>query len=229
MTNEMRTRYRDQPETKFITITNGFDSADLNRVNLDPTHFSIRHIGSLYAGRDVSPFLEGLLMALQRVPNLRASLRVEFCGVMDRSNQDAWDGFVHEHDLDRCLFRHDFVPREQAIRLMQQAQVQLLILGEGVGIDRIYPAKLFEYLGTQRPILAMATSGLTASLVKELEAGVVADPADSASVAEAILTLHSWFQEGKLENWVTKGVQTYERRHLTGQLASVLDAVAANR
>ena len=172
------------------------------------------------------PFLHGLELALQREPGLKKHLRVEFLGDMDRLNQRDWDDFVDERKLGREVSRHPFVPRQEAVRLMQQTQVQVLILGKGQGIERIYPAKLFEYLGTQRPILAIASPGLAATLVTDLGAGIVVDPDQPSSIADAILKFYAGFQRGELQNWTTKGVQAYERRHLTGQLACVLDAVA---
>jgi glycosyltransferase involved in cell wall biosynthesis len=225
----MQRRYPDQSADKFVTITNGFDPADLSEAYPDPRSFSIRHIGTLYAGRSVLPFLRGLEVALQREPDMKTHLRVEFLGDMDRLNQHDWDSFVNEHTLGPWVSRHPFVPRKQAVKLMQQTQVQVLILGKGQGIERIYPAKLFEYLGMQRPILAIASSGLAAALVNELEAGIVADPDQPSSIAEAILEFYARFQQGELQNWTTKGVQGYERRHLTGQLATVLDVVVAER
>lgn len=229
MTQEMQHRYPDQPADKFVTITNGFDAADLNQIYPDPHSFSIRHIGTLYAGRSVLPFLRGLEMALQREPDMKKHLCVEFLGDMDRLNRCNWDSFINEHALELWVSRRPFVPRKQAIKMMQQTQVQVLILGKGHGIDRIYPAKVFEYLGAQRPILAIACPGGTATLVKELEAGIVADPDQPASVAEAILEFYGRFRRGELQNWTTKGTQAYDRRYLTGRLAALLDEMVAER
>ncbi|GAB4536618.1 MAG: hypothetical protein Kow0063_22360 [Anaerolineae bacterium] len=230
MTEEMRLRYADQPADKFSTITNGFDAVDFDPgLAPDPGCFSIRHVGSLYAGRSAIPFLEGLVLALRRNPRLKDVLQVEFIGAMDRLNRQAWEAFVSAHGLKNWVSSREFVPHSQAVRLMQQSQVQLLIVGKGIRTGRIYPAKLFEYLGARRPILAVVPPGVTETLVRELEAGIVADPDDVQSMADAILEFYSWFQQGKLQNWASKGVAAYERRHLTGQLASLLDTLVMER
>ncbi len=230
MTEEMRCRYADQPGSKFVTITNGFDADDFNS-NLapDPRYFSIRHLGSLYGSRSAGPFLQGLVLALQREPKLKDCLQVEFIGAMDWVSHQSYEVFVSAHQLQAWVSRHSFVPHHEAIQLMQQSQVQLLILGESEHIEGVYTGKLFEYLGAGRPILAIAPPSIAATLVAELEAGIVADPGDHQSVAEAILKFYSWFQEGKLQCWSAKGVQAYERSHLAEKLASLMDALVTER
>jgi glycosyltransferase involved in cell wall biosynthesis len=222
MSHTMRSRYADQPESKFITITNGFDSGDFDsQCTPGADHFSIRHIGSLYSNRSAIPFLTGLVLALQRDPTMKQTLQVEFIGLMDRQQEQAWHTFVATHELQPWVSRQPFVGHDQAVRLMQQSQVQLLLAGQGENMDS--PAKLFEYLGARRPILVMAPPGVAVSLVRELEAGLVASADEPEEVANAILSFYSLFQQGKLQGWSAKDLSAYERRHLTGQLASLLD------
>lgn len=230
MSEEMRHRYPDQPMGKFLTVTNGFDAVDFEP-DLAPgsEYFLIRHMGSLYAGRSAVPFLRGLVLALEQMPSLGEYLKVEFVGSIDQRNQQDLNAFITAHNLEPLVSSHPFVTHHQAVRLMQQSQVQLLILGEGVDVDRIYPAKLFEYVGARRPILAVVPPGVTETLVKDLKAGIVADPDDAQSVADAVLEFYARFQQGQLRDWAPQGIAAYERRHLTQQLASILDALAAER
>lgn len=231
MTEELRQRYPDQPADKFLTITNGFDSADFDPAPPpDPHHFSIRHVGTMYGGRSVIPFLQGLALALGREPGLKKVLQVEFIGDMDQPNLRAWDSFITTHQLHSWISRSSFVPHHQAIKLMQQSQVQLLILGAGAGMDRIYTGKLFEYLAARRPILALAPPGIAATLLQKLEAGLVIHSEEPSAIAQAILEFYSWFQQGRLHNWSPhEGVEAFERRHLTQQLACSLDDILIER
>jgi glycosyltransferase involved in cell wall biosynthesis len=226
MTDEMRNRYPGELQSKFATITNGFDPKDFDReLAPDPTRFSIRHVGSLYAGRSAIPFLRGLLLAMARDAALQARLDVEFIGAMDRDNRQAWEAFVAAHELQPWVSSRAFVPHHHAVGLMQQSQVQLLIAGKGLGLDRVYTAKLFEYLGARRPILAVAPPGVAATLIQESGAGIVADPESPEDIADAILTLYSWYRQGRLREWSPQGIEAYDRCHLTGQLASLLNAL----
>jgi glycosyltransferase involved in cell wall biosynthesis len=230
MTKELRERYSDQPTDKFLTITNGFDAADFDpNLTPDPDRFSIRHIGSLYGGRSAIPFLEGLVLALEREPALRDVLQVDFIGIKGRLKQQAWDTFVETHNLLPWVSSQPFVPHHEAIRLMQQSQVQLLISGEGKQIERIYPGKLFEYLGARRPILALSPPGVVADLVNTLAAGLVVSSNDPQKVAQAILKLYSQFQRGELRHWSPKNIEFYERRRLTEKLASVFNSLAVEK
>jgi glycosyltransferase involved in cell wall biosynthesis len=226
MTDEMRLRYPEEPPGKFLTITNGFDPTDFDP-EIAPTseYFLIRHMGTLHSGRTALPFLKGLFLALEREEQLHKNLKVEFVGSMDRWNESAFDTFVEKHDLETLISRRSFVPHHQAIQMMQKAQVQLLIMGRGIRIEQIYPAKLFEYLGARRPILAVAPPGVTADLVRELGAGTVGDRDDPQSVADAILTLYKSFQNGNLSEYAPDDLEPFTRQYQARQLADVLDNV----
>lgn len=226
MTEEMRLRYADEPPEKFLSITNGFDPTDFARdVTPSSEHFLIRYVGSLYGSQTALPFLKGLAQALQQNTELRDSLRVEFIGMMDRRNEDSFDAFVEARQLHQWVSRHPFVPHAEALRLMQTTQVQLLILGFGKRIERVYTTKLFEYLGAKRPILAVTPPGLAANLIRDQEAGVVADRDDPQSIADAILTLYKSFQNGSLSEYAPDDLEPFTRQYQARQLADVLDHV----
>ncbi len=224
----MRARYPDQPAHKFTTITNGYDRADY-MAGLVPAadRFLIRYVGSLYGRQSPLPFLRGLSLALARRPDMRQYIQVEFIGMMDQANRQIWESWIQAHDWGTWIIGKPFVPHQQAIRLMQTAQVQLLILASGEEMKGVLTSKIFEYLGAQRPVLCIAPPGLAAELVRETQVGLVAAPEDVDSIAGAILQLDEWFQAGKLQNWSPKGIEAYDRRALAAQLVEVLDKVTA--
>jgi glycosyltransferase involved in cell wall biosynthesis len=226
MSEELRRRFCDQLDSKFLTLTNGFDPGDFDPDLMpDDARFTMRYIGSLYGIRSPTPFLHGLLAALRQCPMLGEDLRVEIIGNMDRWNRQIYEALTSRHGLRSVVSVSPFVPHRQAVALMQQAQVQLLMMARGEGMEGVYTSKLFEYLGARRPILAVAPPGVAASLIQESEAGIVAEPDSPEDIADAILTFYSWFRQGRLREWSPQGIESYDRRHLTGQLASLLDAL----
>ena len=87
--------------------------------------------------------------------------------------------------------------------------------------------KFFEYLSSGRPILCLtAPDNLASQVVREWDAGVVADPHDEAAIEQALLTLWQRWQEDGLPDQVEvrrKTLERYSRRKTAEQLARVLD------
>jgi glycosyltransferase involved in cell wall biosynthesis len=91
--------------------------------------------------------------------------------------------------------------------------------------------KLFEYLASGRPILCLTHSeNLASQLVREWNAGVVADPHDEAAIEQALLVLWQRWQESGLpdqEEVRRKTFERYSRRKNAEQLARILDEAAS--
>ena len=226
MSQTMCSRYPDQPASKFATITNGYDPSDYEPAVRPVTdRFLMRYVGSLYAGQGPLAFLRGLSLALEQQPMLKRYVQVEFIGMMDQANRQDWESFIHTHALAPWVTSRPFVPHRQAIQLMQTSHVQILVQAPGERAQDVYNAKIFEYMGARRPILAVVSPGATADLIRETQSGLVADQTNPQSVADAILRFFTWFQEGKLQDWPAKGIEVYDRRHLTAQLAEMLETV----
>jgi glycosyltransferase involved in cell wall biosynthesis len=88
--------------------------------------------------------------------------------------------------------------------------------------------KLFEYLASGRPILCLThPDNLASRLVREWNAGVVADPHDEEAIEQALLILWQRWQENGLPDQAEvrrKTLERYSRRANALRLAAVLEA-----
>ena len=76
------------------------------------------------------------------------------------------------------------VPRDEAVRAQRQADVLLLLTARGARSEAT--GKLFEYLATDRPILALAERNEAARIVAENRAGTVVAPDDVEAIRAAL-------------------------------------------
>ncbi|HEV8701452.1 MAG TPA: glycosyltransferase [Candidatus Polarisedimenticolia bacterium] len=145
----------------------------------------ILHAGNLYGGRTLIPVLNAL-QALEREALLEPRhLIVEVRGTLDRTTQ----AFLEVSPQARSYLRVEAPLSYTRIRpRMQMARALLIVVAPEHSAD--IPAKIYDYLATERPILCLAPDNSEAGrLIRHLGAGIVVDPSDARALREAILTI----------------------------------------
>jgi glycosyltransferase involved in cell wall biosynthesis len=211
---------------RFVLIANGYDPADIGSEPApratEPHRgiFRLTYTGSVYGTDELPIFAEGLALALGRRPELRDRLRVEFIGWMTEPNLRVIERL--RPGLGDTLETTGFLPRAVALARLRASDAGLILVADGPGRDAVITGKLFDYLGMDKPVLAVAPAGDLRALLQELHWGVVADP-EPGSIADALLRLVDAppvvgraDPEGR-----------YDRRRLAAQLSSLLDEVTA--
>jgi glycosyltransferase involved in cell wall biosynthesis len=213
--------------SKVAAITNGFDPESfVTRAAREkrPAHFAILHTGELYSGRDPRPLFDALV-GLQLRPQL-PPLRLTFMGQSSDPNHD-WPAEARRRGLEDVVCFAGHVQYKEALARMQVADILLLVDSPGrrVGI----PAKLFEYLGARRPILALADAqgdvgwALRASGARHR----IAAPTDAAQIRQALTELID--ESIRHESNGSQPISSeFTRFHTAGQLAALLDRLTGS-
>ena len=178
---------------KMLTITNGFDpeAFDLGdrSAPAEDGKRCLLHTGELYAGRDPRPLFDALKTLIDENPRIAAEWRVRFVGqVTAKCFESGFDlaGEIERRGLARVVELAGQMPYRQTLEAMCDADALLLVDSPGrrMGV----PAKLYEYLGAGRPVLALAEEdGDSAWVLKR--SGVahrLAAPNDAARIRRAL-------------------------------------------
>jgi len=213
-------------EGKCATITNGFDPDDFKGLKTRklPKSFRIVHTGSLYGLQTGKQFLLAIKKLIDEKPALRKKLEVIFIGSHDKETLL----LVQKLGLEDVVRLISYVSHRECLELMLSSHLLLLLItAKGSHGEGILTGKLFEYLASRRPILAIAPeNGVAASMVKSLKAGVVV-PADNIELMKkTILNSYEMWKQGKLVE-TTGDVSIYDRRLLTHCLANIFEKVTA--
>ena len=90
--------------------------------------------------------------------------------------------------------------------------------------------KLFEYLASGMPIMAIAPSGEAGKLILKHARGVVVPPGAVQTVADQILRSFSLWERGDLKISVKRweGLENYERQSQTERLAAIFDVASSS-
>jgi glycosyltransferase involved in cell wall biosynthesis len=220
-------RYTGLEDKRVLTLPNGYDPDDfLNAEPLEREEKDCMHItytGSFYGRRQTSYyFLQGLQAAINSNCVSRHKVRVWFVGNM---NQDVLRQ-IEAFNLEDVVRMVGYLSHPQSISYLLGADLLLLIIGPGPGSEVVFTGKIFEYLASHRPILALVPPGVAADLLEESHAGIIVDPHDVKAITEQIVNLYGKWENDDLNVASDQSViNRYDRRRLTGKLADALDAI----
>jgi glycosyltransferase involved in cell wall biosynthesis len=218
-----------QEAHKMVTITNGFDperfvdAHDSDRAESGAGgELTMLHAGELYSERDPRPLL-GALRELQ-AGGKPLSMRVDFVGRQSGGLFD-FTQEVRDRGLEKVVRLEEQMPYAEAIRRMMRADILLLVHAPDslIGV----PAKLYEYLGAGRPILALAELDSDIAWVLR-ESGVlhrIAPPREVGQIKQALLELARAVKEGQPAVPNRDALQQFTRERMAQKFAECLDRV----
>jgi glycosyltransferase involved in cell wall biosynthesis len=213
---------------KITAITNGYDAEDFAGPpgpappEMADDAVNLVHAGSIYLGRDPRPLLD-VLAEINRKPSPRP-IRLCLYGMREDSSLDA-DSRIR--GLEKAIYIGGQLPHAQALVAMRRASILLLLdtPGRRLGV----PAKLYEYIGTGRPILALGELGGDLEWVLR-ESAVpyrIAPPTDRDEIERALVELVDLLREGRHIEPVQRQLR-FAREELAGELAVVLNCLCVS-
>lgn len=214
--------FRMHGARKIKLITNGYDEDDFVGLHyVKGSRFTVRHIGVVDELRDPRPFMLAVREVCSENIELATMLTIEFVGPVN-SFFRSW--VQADEQLNKITTFREYLPHDQILGLYNSSDVLLLVLvSSSVAVGHI-PGKLFEYLGSKRPIIGIGPpDGDSAAILKKTGAGVIIDPSNLQDMKHQLLELFSNWIEGKPH--VTKGITSYSRRSLTAELDALLNSL----
>ncbi|NRT15682.1 galactitol-specific phosphotransferase system IIB component [Flavobacterium sp. 28A] len=205
--------------TKPITvITNGYDVEPVISKALD-TKFSLAHIGSFLSDRNPIILWESIQELLAEIPTFKDDLQIKLIGAISQEVLTT----IAQFGLNNYLNNLGYVSHSEAIEHQKKSQVLLLIEIDSRDTKSIIPGKLFEYMVSNRPIVAIGPKDSDFSeIITQTNTGVFFDYTEKEKLKKVILEYYNLFLEGKLRsNGV--GLQQYSRKNLTMELVKLLN------
>ncbi len=210
-------------------LTNGYDPESFPVVESTKRGdgpVRIFHAGQLYVGRDPRPLLD----AIASIPaDDLPAFRLEFLGRTDYEAGADLMADARQRGIESRVLCRPQAPYRQTLGEMCQADILLLMdtPERKIGV----PAKLYEYFGAGRPILALGErDGDLASVLQE--SGVpyrLALPHDVPAIRQAVVELVGDVAAGTLVPPTEQTRRRFSREALAGQLAEHLNRLCAER
>ena len=206
---------------KAVTITNGHDESDFDDAPFSKTKSSkmrVCHAGALYLGRNPEPLFRTLSDLLTKGVIERNEMEIEFIGEPHYNGHNL-SHLVEKYALEGIVVLAGKMPFDQCLKRLKQSDGLLLF---AQGQPQAIPGKVFEYLRMNKPILAIADDGDTKDLLGSSPHCFVANPHVGKEIEEKLLEMIKTVRGNGKREVVIDRMGQYERRNLTGKLASLL-------
>lgn len=198
-------------------ITNGYDVEETNAKPLD-TQFTLAHIGSLLSARNPIVLWKALQELILENEAFKLQFQLKLIGAVSAEVLHS----ITEYGLESHVNYLGYLPHDEAIVAQRSSQVLLLIEIDSEETKCIIPGKLFEYMVSERPIIAIGPEQADfAQIIKETNTGTFFTYGELKALKSQIQLCFEQFQQNNLKVYPV-GLQQYSRKALTEKLAKLL-------
>lgn len=236
-TSNLITRiYRENyPEIadRFFTITNCFDhelqfvSKHSHSGSALNHKFRVVHAGSFYAKRPPTSFLKALVSLVSQHPTIQSKIEVLFVGALSDDFQEEISVVIRKLAID-CQFI-GAVPYKESMQYMCHSNLLLAINGVEDRDNIFIPAKLFDYIAANKPILLIGHRGAASEIVEHGNLGAVRAHEDIEGISQDILRFYRRWEQSLPFEPDKRYINRYHASNVAKQLAGVLDSVVCPR
>ena len=212
-----KTIFSELTTTPITVLTNGFDFEIINDSTLD-SKFTVSHIGSLLEGRNPYILWKVLSDLIKDSDEFASVFQLNFIGSVSTGVMDA----IRIYRLENYINNIGYVPHNEALEYQKKAQLLLLIEENSKETEYIIPGKLFEYMASKRPIIAIGPEvSDIEKILNQTRSGTYFRYDEAVALRTLLLEHFDAYQTQQL-NVDSKGLEAYSRKSLTQQLAQKL-------
>ncbi|KAA1248074.1 glycosyltransferase family 4 protein [Aquimarina sp. RZ0] len=215
-----KTEFEAITDTSIAVITNGYDVESVSIVDLD-SKFTISHIGSLLSGRNPKQLWKALYDLTKENKDFATQFELKLVGAVS----DDVLFSIKEAGLSDYLEIKGYVSHTKAIEIQRSSQVLLLVEIDSPETRCIVPGKLFEYMISKRPILALGPGGADVSrLIRDTNSGSFFEYTEYEKIKSTVLDFFMLYRKGILVSNAVN-IEKYSRRELTREMSEVLKSL----
>jgi galactitol-specific phosphotransferase system IIB component len=199
-------------------ITNGYDVENISKQVLDEK-FTLAHIGSFLSDRNPMILWESLSELVAENEKFANLFQLKLIGKVSQEILDT----IHAFNLNSYINNLGYVSHKEAVEHQKKSQILLLIEIDSPETKSIIPGKLFEYMVSERPIIAIGPKGSDfAEIITNTNTGVFFTYDEKEKLKKLIL---SYFELYLIKKLIVSpvGLQEYSRKNLTKNLAKILN------
>ncbi|MEM5566263.1 glycosyltransferase family 4 protein [Psychroserpens sp. AS72] len=198
-------------------ITNGYDAHKIERPKKDEK-FTLAHIGSLLSERNPKQLWTAVKELIDENENFRSEFQLKLIGVVSEDVLQT----LKEFQLEAYINTVGYVTHEDAIKAQMASRVLLMVEIDSIDTKVIIPGKLFEYMASGTPIMAVGPKESDVeTILKSTNTGRYFYYDDKEKIKSQIL---SYFEAFKSNTLIVNaiGLEQYSRKSLTKVLSRII-------
>ena len=225
----LATSYTDGDNFKKIgakrveVITNGFEEVK-QEIEKDKEYFHITYSGGLEMLRNPLSLWKAINDLSKSNSSFKNDLKLNFYG----SLADDVKQTIVDEGLNSNLVVHGYVSHQESLDAINKANVLLLTNFDNVASKGIIPGKLFEYMATGNPILAVGPNDADVEkILLKTKAGEYFNHQEVEKIKSTILNIYNQWLVNPKSKFMTneKEVQQFNRKNLTKKLAEIIHTI----
>ncbi|GMQ63092.1 glycosyltransferase [Vallitalea maricola] len=218
-------------EDKSYVIPNGYDEEDFcnfSKEYIKRDKLIITYSGSMYGRRKPDYFLQAVNELINEQKIEKDDILIRFIGnIPNKKINEINDTY----SLDGVVKYLPYMEHKKSIEKLIESDILLFIIGEGKGAENFYSGKVFEYMNTNRPILALVPpKGVAADVIRETNTGYISETTNVSNIKDLMFKLYTDWKNNTIQiqpNW--DRIKTFERKELTKQLVTIFNKAYDNR
>ena len=179
------------------------------------------YTGVFYDAQTPEYFLRGLGEFLTQYPDMRNQVSAIFVGLVPAD----FDRLVRSLKLEQVVQYVGYVEHSRVVAIQQKADILWMTIGSRPGASQISTGKLFEYMGTRKPILALVPPGAARDTLHRYRAAYIVSPENVNQVTQALSRIRDDWRNQCFPRPDEAFVSMYSREHLTQKLSDVFNTI----
>jgi glycosyltransferase involved in cell wall biosynthesis len=176
-----------------VVIHNGFDAQKFTLIQSEESSrtesFRLKYVGNLTEGQKFQPLIEIIIDALSNE---------DFCLTFVGTGLTPEQKNYLEDVIPGKYVCKEFVPHDEALREMKDAEVLLLLINYYEGSQGMLTTKLFEYIASGTAILCLAPkTGEAEAMITQYSAGACFEVKKKQAAVDYLRGVHGIWAEGK--------------------------------
>lgn len=209
---------------KISLIYNGFDFDDFPEKEIKPFNkFTIIYTGNFYGLQSPELFFKGLRRIIDERTIPKDDIQVLLIGRKAKFVEE----LIDRYGLKDVVRYKDFVPVKEANEYLLKSQMPLLVIGDTHRRSHVLTGKVFQYLATGKPILALIPKRDAEILISTYsDNSYIITSQNVEEIANAIINCYKRWKEGINEEISEKNIEfkrEFNRENQARELAEIFD------
>lgn len=204
-------------------IPHGFDPEDfqLAKPFPKPKNKLVIMFSGIFIGYGTPKYLLKAFKELSvERPDIAQNIELHFVGYLRKENVK----LIKKLKLEEFVVDHGYVDHLTSVRKIMSADVLWFMIDYKKNIDAILPGKIYEYVGSGKPIFGCVPEGAAKQALQEYGASFICKPDDVSEIKEKLYRIYDLYKNNQLPKPSEEIIRKYQRDVLTETLIKIFQS-----